>query len=104
MPRSLSTRVQAATSWRKALSSKSAPAARFWVAALVIPGSFGFLTPLVIYEYATRTISRLPGWNAPATPTDRLSMDTQVLVVGGGPTGLTLAIALGQRGVKCTLV
>jgi 2-polyprenyl-6-methoxyphenol hydroxylase-like FAD-dependent oxidoreductase len=31
-------------------------------------------------------------------------MDTQVLIVGGGPTGLTLAIALGQRGVRCTLV
>jgi len=31
-------------------------------------------------------------------------VDTQVLVVGGGPTGLTLAVALGQRGVKCTLV
>ena len=31
-------------------------------------------------------------------------MDTQVLVVGGGPTGLTLAIALGQQGVKCTLI
>src|SRR3984893_15610377 len=31
-------------------------------------------------------------------------MDAQVLVVGGGPTGLTLAIALGQRGVRCTLI
>jgi 2-polyprenyl-6-methoxyphenol hydroxylase-like FAD-dependent oxidoreductase len=31
-------------------------------------------------------------------------VDTDVLVVGGGPTGLTLAVALGQRGVKCTLV
>ncbi|MGP0095378.1 MAG: FAD-dependent monooxygenase [Xanthobacteraceae bacterium] len=31
-------------------------------------------------------------------------MDTQVLVVGGGPTGLTLAIALGQQGVRCTLI
>lgn len=30
--------------------------------------------------------------------------DTQVLVVGAGPTGLTLAIALGQRGVHCTLI
>jgi len=30
--------------------------------------------------------------------------DTQVLVVGGGPTGLTLAIALGQKGVRCTLI
>jgi len=31
-------------------------------------------------------------------------MDTQVLIVGAGPVGLTLAIALGKRGVRCTLV
>src|SRR5688500_14319910 len=31
-------------------------------------------------------------------------MDTQVLIVGAGPTGLTLAIDLGRRGVRCTLV
>src|SRR5258707_4554508 len=31
-------------------------------------------------------------------------MDTQVLVVGGGPVGLTLAIDLGRRGVRCTLI
>ena len=31
-------------------------------------------------------------------------MDTQVLVVGGGPVGLTLAIDLGKRGVSCTLI
>jgi 2-polyprenyl-6-methoxyphenol hydroxylase-like FAD-dependent oxidoreductase len=31
-------------------------------------------------------------------------LDTQVLVVGGGPVGLTLAIALGQRGIRCMLV
>jgi 2-polyprenyl-6-methoxyphenol hydroxylase-like FAD-dependent oxidoreductase len=31
-------------------------------------------------------------------------MDTDVLVVGAGPVGLTLAVALGRRGVKCTLV
>ncbi|MCC6887819.1 MAG: FAD-dependent monooxygenase [Hyphomicrobiales bacterium] len=31
-------------------------------------------------------------------------MDTQVLIVGGGPTGLTLAIDLGMRGVRCMLV
>jgi len=30
--------------------------------------------------------------------------DTQVLVVGAGPVGLTLAIDLGQRGVRCTLI
>jgi len=30
--------------------------------------------------------------------------ETDVVIVGGGPVGLTLAIALGQRGVKCVLV
>jgi len=29
---------------------------------------------------------------------------TQVVIVGGGPVGLGLAIELGQRGVRCTLV
>jgi 2-polyprenyl-6-methoxyphenol hydroxylase-like FAD-dependent oxidoreductase len=31
-------------------------------------------------------------------------MDTQVLIAGGGPTGLTLAVDLGMRGVRCTLI
>jgi 2-polyprenyl-6-methoxyphenol hydroxylase-like FAD-dependent oxidoreductase len=31
-------------------------------------------------------------------------MDTQVLVVGAGPVGLTLAVDLGKRGIRCTLV
>lgn len=31
-------------------------------------------------------------------------MDTQVLIVGAGPTGLTLAIDLGRRGVRCMVV
>jgi 2-polyprenyl-6-methoxyphenol hydroxylase-like FAD-dependent oxidoreductase len=30
--------------------------------------------------------------------------DTDVLVVGAGPVGLTLAIALGQRGIRCALI
>ncbi|MFX7720419.1 FAD-dependent monooxygenase, partial [Acinetobacter baumannii] len=29
---------------------------------------------------------------------------TQVVIVGGGPVGLGLAIDLGQRGVRCVLV
>lgn len=31
-------------------------------------------------------------------------VDTEVLIVGAGPTGLTLAIDLGQRGIRCMLV
>jgi 2-polyprenyl-6-methoxyphenol hydroxylase-like FAD-dependent oxidoreductase len=31
-------------------------------------------------------------------------LDTQVLIVGAGPVGLTLAVALGQRGIRCTLI
>src|SRR5438128_645539 len=31
-------------------------------------------------------------------------MNTEVLVVGAGPVGLTLAIDLGRRGVRCTLI
>jgi len=29
-------------------------------------------------------------------------VDTQVLIVGAGPVGLTLAVDLGLRGVRCT--
>ncbi|WP_114964448.1 FAD-dependent monooxygenase [Alkalilacustris brevis] len=31
-------------------------------------------------------------------------MDTQVLIVGAGPVGLTLAVDLGKQGVRCVLV
>lgn len=31
-------------------------------------------------------------------------VETQVIVVGAGPVGLTLALDLGQRGVRCTLI
>ena len=31
-------------------------------------------------------------------------VDTQVLIVGAGPVGLVLAVDLGLRGVRCTLV
>ena len=34
----------------------------------------------------------------------KATMDTQVLIVGAGPTGLTLAIDLGLRGVRCTVI
>ena len=30
--------------------------------------------------------------------------NTEVLIVGAGPTGLTLAIDLGRRGIRCTIV
>jgi 2-polyprenyl-6-methoxyphenol hydroxylase-like FAD-dependent oxidoreductase len=31
-------------------------------------------------------------------------VDPQVLIVGAGPVGLTLAIDLGRRGVRCMLI
>ena len=31
-------------------------------------------------------------------------MDTQVIIVGAGPVGLTLALDLGRRGIRCVLV
>jgi 2-polyprenyl-6-methoxyphenol hydroxylase-like FAD-dependent oxidoreductase len=30
--------------------------------------------------------------------------DTQVVIVGAGPVGLTLAVDLGKRGIRCTLI
>jgi 2-polyprenyl-6-methoxyphenol hydroxylase-like FAD-dependent oxidoreductase len=36
--------------------------------------------------------------------TTPIQPDTQVLIVGGGPVGLGLAIELGQRGISCILV
>src|SRR5260370_38503918 len=31
-------------------------------------------------------------------------MDTQVIIVGAGPVGLTLALDLGHRGIRCALI
>src|SRR3954469_5826448 len=35
---------------------------------------------------------------------DSAAEQTEVLVVGAGPVGLTLAVDLGRRGVRCTLI
>jgi 2-polyprenyl-6-methoxyphenol hydroxylase-like FAD-dependent oxidoreductase len=35
---------------------------------------------------------------------EQCAMDSEVLIVGAGPTGLTLAIDLGKRGVRCILI
>lgn len=41
----------------------------------------------------------------PAAPSNSCgAQETQVLIVGAGPVGLTLALDLGQRGVPCTLI
>src|SRR5438874_9835285 len=37
-------------------------------------------------------------------PKEPPSMDTEVLIAGAGPTGLTLAVDLGMRGVRATIV
>ena len=36
--------------------------------------------------------------------TPRVLLNTQVIIVGAGPVGLTLAIDLGRRGVRCILL
>ena len=33
-----------------------------------------------------------------------MTSDTQILIIGAGPVGLTLAVDLGRRGIACTLV
>ena len=38
------------------------------------------------------------------TDSMQTSFDTDVVIIGGGPVGLGLAIELGQRGIRCILV
>ena len=35
---------------------------------------------------------------------DGIQHDAQVIIVGGGPVGMGLAIELGQRGIRCVVV
>src|ERR1700683_1443458 len=54
-----------------------------------------------MHRKAMETIRRN---SVPASQVANSSMDTGVLIVGAGPVGLTLALDLGQRGVRCTLI
>jgi 2-polyprenyl-6-methoxyphenol hydroxylase-like FAD-dependent oxidoreductase len=44
-----------------------------------------------------------PLWRTRRLKRERNFMDTQVLIVGAGPVGLTLAVDLGKRGIRCIL-
>ena len=46
----------------------------------------------------------MPDPGARASDALPLAVETDVLVVGGGPCGLMLAIELGRRGIRCLLV
>jgi 2-polyprenyl-6-methoxyphenol hydroxylase-like FAD-dependent oxidoreductase len=43
-------------------------------------------------------------WTTHQAKNEMSKSDTQVLIVGGGPVGLGLAVELGQRGINCILV
>src|SRR5437016_5761553 len=47
---------------------------------------------------------RRQGATGPARVKGRSMEETQVIIVGGGPVGLTLAVDLGRRGIRCVLL
>src|SRR5215475_4052669 len=49
-------------------------------------------------------VSRRAPFRAVQRKGTRGMSETQVVVVGAGPVGLTLAIDLGRRGIRCTIV
>jgi 2-polyprenyl-6-methoxyphenol hydroxylase-like FAD-dependent oxidoreductase len=73
------------------------------------PRAIRFSRPIVGFHAGrTRVAAKsAPPSQAPTSKkemTARKPLDTQVLIVGGGPVGLGLAIELGQRGIRCILV
>lgn len=45
-----------------------------------------------------------PGMQGELTPHRHVSQETEVLIVGGGPVGLSAAVELGRQGVQCLIV
>ena len=54
--------------------------------------------------FPMRRANSTAGQSATQGKNATMTSDSQVLIIGAGPVGLTLAVDLGQRGIACTLV